>query len=31
VIVFDDTGQLLPSGRAISPHRQPSHRLPLAA
>jgi Family of unknown function (DUF5999) len=31
VIIFDDTGQLLPDGQAVPPHR-PSHaRLPLAA
>jgi len=25
VVVFDDTGELLPDGRAVAPHR-PGHR-----
>ena len=32
VIVFDDTGELLPDGRPIEPHRGPApHRPTLAA
>ena len=31
VIVFDDTGQLLPDGRAIAPHRPAAARVPVAA
>ena len=26
VVVFDDTGELLPDGRAIDPHRPEPHR-----
>lgn len=29
VVTFDDTGELLPDGRSIAPHRGPArHRLP---
>ncbi|MET7291302.1 DUF5999 family protein [Streptomyces griseoloalbus] len=31
VIVFDDTGELLPDGRVVSPHRVPTDRLVVAA
>jgi hypothetical protein len=31
VIVFDDTGELLPDGRAIPPHRPTGVRRPAAA
>ena len=31
VIVFDDTGQILPGGRAVPPHRPARVRLPAAA
>ncbi|MFI2506268.1 DUF5999 family protein [Streptomyces sp. NPDC018972] len=30
-IVFDDTGELLPDGRVIAPHRVPADRLAVAA
>ncbi|CAM5370605.1 DUF5999 family protein [Streptomyces griseomycini] len=30
-IVFDDTGELLPDGRVIAPHRAPADRLVVAA
>ncbi|MER7720379.1 DUF5999 family protein [Streptomyces flaveolus] len=30
-IVFDDTGELLPDGRAVAPHRVPAERLATAA
>ncbi|MEV8596896.1 DUF5999 family protein [Streptomyces sp. NPDC052013] len=30
-IVFDDTGELLPDGRVIAPHRAPAARLVVAA
>ncbi|MDL5204347.1 DUF5999 family protein [Streptomyces sp. ALI-76-A] len=30
-IVFDDTGELLPDGSAVAPHRAPAERLPTAA
>lgn len=28
VIVFDDTGELLPDGRTIAPHRGPAPHIP---
>jgi hypothetical protein len=31
VIVFDDMGEILPGGRALSPHCPPPVRLPVAA
>jgi hypothetical protein len=31
VIVFDDTGELLPDGRVIAPHRVLADRLAVAA
>jgi hypothetical protein len=31
VVLFDDTGQLLPDGRAIPPRRPTHDRLPVAA
>jgi uncharacterized protein DUF5999 len=31
VIVFDDTGELLPDGRVVAPHRVPMDRLTMAA
>jgi Family of unknown function (DUF5999) len=31
VIVFDDTGELLPDGGVIAPHRPAPRRLPTAA
>ncbi|CAL9409551.1 DUF5999 family protein [Streptomyces pilosus] len=31
VIVFDDTGALLPDGRVVAPHRTPAGRLVTAA
>jgi Family of unknown function (DUF5999) len=31
VIVFDDTGELLPDGRAVAPRAQARVRLPVAA
>ena len=32
VVLFDDTGQLLPDGRLITPHRGPApHRSPAVA
>jgi len=31
VILFDDTGELLPDGRAVAPHRPTHVRLPVAA
>ncbi|MBT3153794.1 hypothetical protein HTV45_23480 [Streptomyces sp. CHD11] len=31
VIVFDDTGELLPDGRVVAPHRMPADRLVAAA
>jgi uncharacterized protein DUF5999 len=30
-IVFDDTGELLPDGRVVAPHRVPADRLAVAA
>jgi hypothetical protein len=30
-IVFDDTGELTPDGRAVAPHRVPVERLAIAA
>ncbi|MFI1166614.1 DUF5999 family protein [Streptomyces sp. NPDC020801] len=30
-IVFDDTGELLPDGRVVAPHRVPAERLAMAA
>lgn len=30
-IVFDDTGELLPDGRVVAPHRVPADRLAMAA
>ncbi|MFD7766806.1 DUF5999 family protein [Streptomyces sp. NPDC059787] len=30
-IVFDDTGELLPDGRVVAPHRAPADRLVVAA
>jgi uncharacterized protein DUF5999 len=30
-IVFDDTGELTPDGRAVGPHRVPAERLAIAA
>jgi hypothetical protein len=30
-IVFDDTGELLPDGRIVAPHRVPVERLAIAA
>ncbi|WP_030663623.1 DUF5999 family protein [Streptomyces cellulosae] len=30
-IVFDDTGELLPDGRVVAPHRAPVERLTIAA
>ena len=31
VIVFDDTGEILPDGRVVPPHHPTRHRLPAAA
>ena len=31
VVVFDDTGEILPNGRAIAPHRGPTPRQRAAA
>jgi hypothetical protein len=31
VILFDDTGALLPDGRVVPPHRPAHDRLPVAA
>ncbi|HEX2354875.1 MAG TPA: DUF5999 family protein [Micromonosporaceae bacterium] len=31
VIVFEDTGELLPDGRAVPPHRPTGRALPAAA
>lgn len=31
VIVFDDTGELLPDGRVVAPHRVPAENLAVAA
>ncbi|MER6124938.1 DUF5999 family protein [Streptomyces sp. NPDC001795] len=31
VIVFDDTGELLPDGSVIAPHRVPMEQLAMAA
>jgi hypothetical protein len=31
VILFDDTGQLLPDGQMVPAHRPTYHRLPAAA
>jgi len=31
VIVFDDTGELLPGGRSVPPHPPINHLLPAAA
>ncbi|GGV28563.1 hypothetical protein GCM10010293_28060 [Streptomyces griseoflavus] len=31
VIVFDDTGELLPDGRVVAPHRTSADRLAAAA
>jgi hypothetical protein len=30
-IVFDDTGELLPDGRVVAPHRVPTAQLAVAA
>ncbi|MFE6178461.1 DUF5999 family protein [Streptomyces sp. NPDC056464] len=30
-IVFDDSGELLPDGRVVAPHRVPAERLAMAA
>ncbi|MET7378787.1 DUF5999 family protein [Streptomyces sp. NPDC005526] len=30
-IVFDDTGELLPDGRVVAPHRGPGGQLAMAA
>ncbi|MEU8729474.1 DUF5999 family protein [Streptomyces tendae] len=30
-VVFDDTGELLPDGRAVAPRRAPAGRLAMAA
>ncbi|WP_432192791.1 DUF5999 family protein [Streptomyces sp. bgisy027] len=30
-IVFDDSGELLPDGRVVAPHRVPADRLAMAA
>ncbi|GAA4040955.1 DUF5999 family protein [Streptomyces shaanxiensis] len=30
-IVFDDSGELLPDGRVVAPHRVPAERLATAA
>ncbi|MEV6175091.1 DUF5999 family protein [Streptomyces sp. NPDC051954] len=30
-IVFDDSGELLPDGRVVAPHRVPAERLAVAA
>ncbi|MER5754028.1 DUF5999 family protein [Streptomyces sp. NPDC002088] len=30
-IAFDDTGELLPDGRVVAPHRAPAERLTIAA
>jgi hypothetical protein len=30
-IVFDDTGELLPDGRVVAPHRVPTGQLAVAA
>lgn len=30
-IVFDDSGELLPDGRIVAPHRVPAERLTIAA
>lgn len=30
-IVFDDSGELLPDGRVVAPHRVPAARLAMAA
>jgi hypothetical protein len=30
-IVFDDTGELLPDGRVVAPHRVPTDQLAVAA
>ena len=30
-IVFDDTGELLPDGRVVAPHRLPADHLTVAA
>jgi hypothetical protein len=31
VVVFDDTGELLPTGEAVAPHRPTCRRAPAAA
>ncbi|WP_043731457.1 DUF5999 family protein [Streptomyces zinciresistens] len=31
VIVFDDSGALLPDGRVVAPHRAPAGRIAMAA
>ena len=31
VVVFEDTGELLPDGRVIAPHRARTHRVTSAA
>lgn len=31
VLVFDDTGELLPDGQIIAPHRPPAGRITTAA
>jgi Family of unknown function (DUF5999) len=30
VVIFDDTGELLPNGRMIAPHRPTDHHAPAA-
>jgi hypothetical protein len=30
VVMFDDTGELLPNGRMIDPHRPTDHQVPAA-
>jgi len=31
VVVFDDTGEILPDGRTVAPHRPACHWVPAAA
>lgn len=31
IVLFDDTGELLPDGRVIAPHRPTDRRVPAAA
>jgi hypothetical protein len=31
VIIFEDTGELLPDGRTVAPHRGPAPHIPTAA